>query len=162
MEAVIEIRYLGRLLTETDDYWPAVAGNIKKARRIWGQLAWVLGREGADPKVSRTFYIALSQQVLLFRAETWVLTNKMESSLDAFQGMVPRKLMGIQPRCGRYGGGYYPSLVGAMKEVAIVRIRTSILWRQNMVAQFIATRTILDLCEKALRRPGTWVSRRWW
>ena len=72
MEAVLKFRYLGRILTATDDDWPAVAGNIKKARRIWGRLARVLGREGVDPKVSRTFYIAVTQQVLLFGAETWV------------------------------------------------------------------------------------------
>ena len=54
MEAVTEFRYLGRLLTATDNDWPAVAGNIKKARRSWGRLAKVLGREGADPKGSRT------------------------------------------------------------------------------------------------------------
>ena len=28
MDAVSEFRYLGRLLTATDDDWPAVAGNI--------------------------------------------------------------------------------------------------------------------------------------
>ena len=72
MEAVSEFRYLGRLLTATDDDWTAVAGNIHKARRIWGRLAKLLGREGADPKVSRTFYIAVTQAVLLFVAETWV------------------------------------------------------------------------------------------
>ena len=44
----------------------------------------------------------------------------------------------------------------------IVRIRTSILQRQNTVAQFIATRPILDLCEEAVRRPGARVLRRWW
>ena len=33
VEAVSEFWYLGRLLTATDDDWPAVAGNIKKARR---------------------------------------------------------------------------------------------------------------------------------
>ena len=32
MEAVSEFKYLGRILTETDKNWPAVAGNIKKAR----------------------------------------------------------------------------------------------------------------------------------
>ena len=32
MEAVLEFRYLGRLLTAMDDDWPAVAGNIRKAR----------------------------------------------------------------------------------------------------------------------------------
>ena len=93
-EAVSEFRYLGRLLTETDDNWPVVAGNIKKARRSWGRLSRVLGREGADPKVSRTFYIAVKQVVLLFGSETWVLTKKMEEALDTFQGRVARKITG--------------------------------------------------------------------
>ena len=70
MEAVLEFRYLGRLLTATDEDWPAVAGNIKKSRRSWGRLSWVLGREGADPKVSRNFYTAVTQQVLIFRADS--------------------------------------------------------------------------------------------
>ena len=49
-----------------------------------------------------------------------------------------------------------------MKEAEIVRIRTSILQRQNTVAQFIVTRPILDLCERAVRWPGARVPRRWW
>ena len=61
MEAVSEFRYLGRLLTATDDDWPEVAGNIRKAWVSWGRLAWVLGWEGADPKVSRSFYTAVTQ-----------------------------------------------------------------------------------------------------
>ena len=75
-EPVTEYRYLARLLTAMDDDWPAVAGNIPKARVSWGRLARVLGREGADPKVSRSFYTAVTQQVLLFGAEWWVLTKK--------------------------------------------------------------------------------------
>ena len=49
-----------------------------------------------------------------------------------------------------------------MKEAGIVWIRTSILRRQNTVAQFIETRPILDLCEKANIQPGARVPRRWW
>ena len=36
MEAVSEFRYLGRLLIATDDDWPALAGNNRKARVSWG------------------------------------------------------------------------------------------------------------------------------
>ena len=61
-------------------------------------MARVLGREGADPKVSQIFNTAVTQQVLLFGAETWVLTRKMESALDAYQGRVARRLTGRQPR----------------------------------------------------------------
>ena len=162
MEVVTEFKYLGRLLTATYDYWLAVAGNIQKVRRSWGWLAKVLGREGEDPKVSQTFYIAVSQQVLLFGAETWVLMEKLEKALDAFQGRVARKLTGRQAQSGRNGGWYYPSLAGAMKEAGIVWIRNSILRRHNTVAQFITTRPILDLCKKAKIRPGAQVPRRWW
>ena len=34
--------------------------------------------------------------------------------------------------------------------------------RQNTVAQYIATRPILGLCERATQRVGERVSRRWW
>ena len=57
MAAVSEFRYLGRLLTATDDDWPEVAGNIRKARMSWGRLARVLVREGADPKASQSFIL---------------------------------------------------------------------------------------------------------
>ena len=78
-----------------------MTGNIKKAQRSWGHLARVLGMEGSDPKVSQTFYTVVTHQVLLFRAETWVMTKNMESALDTFQGRVARTLTGRQPRRGR-------------------------------------------------------------
>ena len=80
-----------------------MAGNIQKSVIIWRRLANVLGREGADPKVSRTFYIAVTQQVLLFGVETWVMTAKMVQALDAFQGMVAWNITGKQARRGRNG-----------------------------------------------------------
>ena len=88
-------------------------------------MARVLGREGVDPKVSRSFYTAVTQQVLLFGAETCVLTRKMESALDVFQGRVARRLTGRQPFRERDGRWFYPSLAGAMKEAGMVRIRPS-------------------------------------
>ena len=103
MRAVMEFKYLGRVLTNTDDDWPAVAGNIRKAQASWGRLARILGQEGADLKVTCSFYTAVTQQVLLFGAESWVLTKRMESALDAFQGRVAQRLTGQMPRRGRDG-----------------------------------------------------------
>ena len=151
---VKEFRYLGRILTSTDDDWPAVARNLQRVWATWGRLARILGREGADPKVSHNFYIAVTQQVLLFGAETWVLTVRMEAALDAFQGRVARRLTGRVPRLGRDGKWQYLPLAGATKDAGIVRTRTSVLRRQNTVAQFVATRPILDICEGTERRGG--------
>ena len=162
MESVKEFRYLGRTLTSTDDDWPAVARNLQRAWATCGRLTRILGREGADPKVSRNFYIAVTQQVLLFGEDTWVMTIKMEVALDAFQGRVARRLTGRVPRLGRDGKWQYLPLAGATKDAGIVRSRTSVLRRHNTVAQFVATRPILALCEGSERQGGTRVPQRWW
>ena len=49
-----------------------------------------------------------------------------------------------------------------MKEAGLTDVGKSIANRQNTVAQYIATRPLLDLCEEALAREGTRVPLRWW
>ena len=43
----------------------------------WGKLVRILSREGAEKRVSGTFFKAVVQQVLLFGADTWVLTPQI-------------------------------------------------------------------------------------
>ena len=76
-------------------------------------------------------------------------------------GKVPIRFGTYNIRNGR-NGGLEAALRGVSQEKGIVRTRISILRRQNTVAQFIATRPILDLCNGAVRRPGARVPRRWW
>ena len=61
IRAVTEFKYLGRVLTNTDDDWLAMASNIRKARAIWGRLARILGREGADLKATLSCNTAVTQ-----------------------------------------------------------------------------------------------------
>ena len=49
-----------------------------------------------------------------------------------------------------------------MREAGLTDIRKSIAKRQNTVAQYIATRPLLDLCEGARAREGAKVPMRWW
>ena len=58
------------------------------------------------------------------------------------------------------GSWEYLLLEEAMVESIIEEIRAYVMRRQNTVAQYIATRLILDLCERSVWRPGVWVS--WW
>ena len=131
-----------------DDDWPAVAGNLAKAQRSWGRLHRILRREGATPRILGSFFKAVVQQVMLFRAETWVVTPKMERALRGFLHGAVRRLTGRQARRAKNGEWYYPSLEGAMREAGLTDIRKSIATRQNTVAQYIATRPLLDLCEE--------------
>ena len=84
LQTVPRFKYLGRILTEGDDDWPAVAGNLAKARKSWGGLQGILSREGATKRVSGNFFKVVVQQVLLFGAETWVVSPMMEWALSAF------------------------------------------------------------------------------
>ena len=49
-----------------------------------------------------------------------------------------------------------------MAEEGFEEIRTYVTRRQNMVTQYIAMWRIMDFCERSIRRPGAWVSRRRW
>ena len=73
-----------------------------------------------------------------------------------------RRLTGRQARRGFNGKWYYPSLEGAIKEAGLTEVGKSISNRQNTVAQYIATRPLLDLCEGASAREGKRVPLRWW
>ena len=63
-----KFKYLGRVVKTVDEYWPAVAGNLHKARNSWGQMLQVVSREGVDPKIYGHFFKAVVQVVLLFGA----------------------------------------------------------------------------------------------
>ena len=48
--------------------------------------------------MSGNLYKSVAQAVLLFGADTWVLTQRMEKALDSFKSRVARRLTGKQPR----------------------------------------------------------------
>ena len=61
LESVPRFTYLGRVMTAGDDDWLAVAGNLAKARRSWGRLQRILGREGATARISGAFFKGVVQ-----------------------------------------------------------------------------------------------------
>ena len=109
------------------------------------------GHEGV-----RNVLKAVTQAVLLFGAETWVITSRMERALGSFQHRVTRRLIGRHMR--RQGDW---RLVGGNGGV-FEGICKYITRRQNTVTQYIETRSIMEFCEQSARRTGTRVSWRWW
>ena len=49
-------------------------GNICKSRQVWGRLGRLLQQKRADSIVLKKFYRAVVKEVLLFGADTWVMT----------------------------------------------------------------------------------------
>ena len=109
-------KYLERVLTAVDDNCPSVVGNIWKAKKRWGRLEWILGREGANPRVSGLFFKAVVKAVLLFGLETWVLTPHMGRALGNFQHGVAIPTTGRQSKSQEEGGWGYPPLDTVIEE----------------------------------------------
>ena len=114
LETVLIFKYLGRVMTAGDENWPAVASNLVRARKSWGRLSWILIWEGAYKRVSGNFFKAVVQAVLLFGAETWVLSPRIERVLEIFLHGAARRITGRQPRRGGDGQWTYPPLKEAM------------------------------------------------
>ena len=112
LQSVPSFKYLEKTLTAGDDNWPAVAGNLGKARKSWGRLQRILSREGATKRVSGNFFKAVVRKVLLFGLETWMVLPRMEWALSSFIRGAVRRITGRQPRRGWDGKWHYPSLVG--------------------------------------------------
>ena len=55
IKSVPRFTYLGRVMTAGGEDWPAVAGNLAKARKSWGRMQGILRREGATPRISGNF-----------------------------------------------------------------------------------------------------------
>ena len=75
----------------------------------------ILNREGANKRVSGDFFKAVVHQVLLFGADTWVVSPRMERALNSFIHESARRITGRQPRRGWGGKWFYP-LPGGVHE----------------------------------------------
>ena len=100
--------------------------------------------------------------MLLFGEETWVLTPGMEQALSRFHLRVVQWLIRRKMRMRGDWSWDCPTLAEAMGEAGFEDIRTYVTRRQNTVAQYIATRPIMDLCDWSACRLGVWVSQGWW
>ena len=78
---VTSFKYLGQVISETDDNWPTVVRNLARVKTVWRRMSHILSSEGATPRVYGFFFKSVIQAILLFGAETWVVTPHMGKAL---------------------------------------------------------------------------------
>ena len=66
MDMVNSFKYLGRVISATDNNWLAVVRNLDWVKTVWRRMSRILSREGATPRVSGLFFKSVIQAVLLF------------------------------------------------------------------------------------------------
>ena len=159
---VSSFKYLGSVLSASDDDWPAVVANLRKARKKWARHPRILVREGTDARMPGIFYKAVVQVVLLFGLEASVMTLYIGRMLGGFHHWVACRLTGKQLRRDADGIWRYPPLAVAMVEAGLEEVETYVARRQNTATQYIATRLIMDMYLEAERCPEARVPKRWW
>ena len=77
LEMVTSFRYLGRVILASNEDWMLVVWNLAKERAVCSRMTSILRKEEADPRVSIFFLKSVARSVLVFVAETWVVTPCM-------------------------------------------------------------------------------------
>ena len=102
-----------------DNDWQEVVRNLAKARAECQSLMRILSREGASPRISGFFFKSVVQSVLIFGAETWVITPCMGRVLGGSQEQVARLLTGRLLRRWHDKKRYYTSAAAAREEAGL-------------------------------------------
>jgi len=161
---VDHFKYLGRWLSMNDSDTMAISQNILKARTRWGQLSRLLTRKGASRRTMGLFYKATVQAVLLYGAETWVLTQPLRRLLCSFHHRCARYLARMEHTQLEDGTWTSPPSATVCAAVGLQSIETYIKRRVATYLPFIQSRAILQVCQTssatqaAANHPVWWAS----
>ena len=163
LQRVDVFKYLGRPLASTDSDWPAINGNLAKARKRWGMIRRVIAREGADARVSGYFYKAVVQSVVLYGCETWTLDEAKLKALGGFHNRVTRSIAHRRgTRDPQTGVWSYPPIAMARERASIFSMEHYIRARQRSFVDQVSVRPITGLCRQATQHQDSHHSRIWW
>ena len=160
---VYSFKYLGCVLHRTDEDWPAVRHNIVRARKFWGRLGKLLRREGADQIISASFYRAVVQAVLLFGAESWVLTETMLQKLEGVHVDFLRQVAGTSARKLGVDTWKKEGEERVLQATGENPLRGYIERRQAAVAEWVDLQLLFEVCAEETGFDGGGRAReQWW
>jgi hypothetical protein len=149
IENVQEFSYLGRILGNRDTDAAAVESNIRKARIKWGQVGKILTSQGAYPMIMAMFYKAIVQSVLLYGAESWVLTQEMERKLQSFHHRCARFIAQEHIEKDDNGEWKSPPSKQVLSKLGLRTVQEYIQQRKNTVSSYAETTNIFEQCKKS-------------
>ena len=162
IETVKQFKYLGRVLSEDDDDWPAIQANIQKARKRWGQVAKILAKEGATSGTMAYFYKAVVQAVLLYGSESWVITTKMWRALNSFHHRCARYIAGEHIRQRPDGEWTFPETERILAQCKLQTVEEYIARRKRTVSNYIVGRPIYARCVESIPSAANVNQKVWW
>ena len=154
-------KYLGRLLSASDNNWLGAADNIWKDLYKWAYIYWILGQEGEDARASGICYKVVVQAVLLFVSETRVTNLLIGRTLGGFHHKVDLQMTYKQPMRNADETWRDPPLDEVMMEAGLEEVEIYVPHSYNTTKQYITSHPKMDLCVEVERRPGTRMNKRW-
>jgi hypothetical protein len=146
---VSEFKYLGRILDSKDSDIPAVEQNLRKARQKWGRISRILSKESAKPRVMASFYKAIVQSVLLYGAESWVISERTLLKLRSFHRRCARYITGQHIRENDDGSWTHPNSARTLEAAGLFTVEEYIERRRSTVMGYAVERSIYRRCTKS-------------
>jgi hypothetical protein len=148
IKTVTDFKYLGRVVNKEDSDWSAVNYNLKKAIKAWHQISRILTKRGSkNNKWRTTIYKSIVEAVLLFGAETWVLSKAMETKLQSFHHRCARAIAGRYITKNPDDTWTCPPTDEILKEAGLCTIQESIRKRQVAAKPYARNLPIYKKCE---------------
>ena len=93
--------------------------NLKKLQRQWGMISRVLENTRAPVWARGMMYRAVSQLVLLYGSESWVVMGATLKVLEGFHHRASRLITGMAATRGAGRKWEYPLVVAALESVGL-------------------------------------------
>ncbi len=107
LERVEIFKFLGWLISHDDTDNQAMWSNLRKAHGCWAWVSCVLRAENPTSKTCRMFYKATVQAVLLYKTETWSLSQSSMKCLEGLHICAAWQMTGKRPEQKEYGSWMY-------------------------------------------------------
>ena len=163
VEDVADFKYLGRWLSDNDSDLKAIRSNIKKAQAKWASLSRLFVRQGANVKMMAQFYLTVVQNVLLFGAETWTLTERELSLLSSFHNRcvrgITRRWIKLDIKEGKFE---CPDMRITFEQAGLERIEKYISKRKATITPYAKTRALYRKCLMTKKTPSSAHKVVWW
>ena len=115
-------------------------------------MAKILKDEGANAKTMSKFYLTVVQAVLLYGADTWVVSKRNMDSLRSFHKRAMRYMTGLHIRKGEGDVWEYPDSEETREKCGLWDIEVYIQRRRGTLKKYL-TRYRAQLLKEALQCP---------
>jgi hypothetical protein len=136
IERVSSHLYLGRILQANDLDHEAIMARLKKARACWGRISRILNHDGIRAYTMARFYLAIVQAVLLYGAETWVISKRDLRRLESFHARCARHMAHMHIHCLPSGDWVYPETQDVLAACGLSPLSTYIAKRKTTLLHY--------------------------